>query len=319
MNQEEIKEKNRLEKEGLIKNNNQGLTMKLLKYNSTKDILVEFEDGTLVNSSWGLFKRGSIKKPEIRLGMIVTNKDDESATVVIYNSYSDVTIEFNDKWRGRVHTTWNHIKEKSFKNPYAVNKHGGIKGDKYPIQDKNTGKLLKEYRAWINILYRCNTKDKSKCKTYINAKVCDEWIYYWNFYEWVHEQENFKQWLNGDSWAVDKDILVKGNKVYSPQTCCLVPQNINNLLLKSENTRGLYPIGVTLRKSDLMYEAQCMNPIEGRYVTIGIYSSVENAFTAYKKYKESIVKNVAQKEYDNNNITKECYDALLKYEVEITD
>lgn len=43
------------------------------------------------------------------------------------------------------------------------------------------------------------------------------------------------------------------------------------------------------------------------------------AFEAYKIYKELIIKQVAKEEFDIGNITKKCYDAMIHYEVEITD
>lgn len=35
--------------------------------------------------------------------------------------------------------------------------------------------------------------------------------------------------------------------------------------------------------------------------------------------KEKTIKQIANKEFTSGNITKECYNAMLKYEVEITD
>ena len=55
-------------------------------------------------------------------------------------------------------------------------------------------------------------------------------------------------------------------------------------------------------------------------VEIGYYSTPEKAFyLGYKPYKENIIKQVAQIEYDNGNITEECYQAMMNYEVEIDD
>lgn len=38
-----------------------------------------------------------------------------------------------------------------------------------------------------------------------------------------------------------------------------------------------------------------------------------------KKHKEEIIKRVAEDEYSKGRITKICYDAMMNYEVEITD
>lgn len=54
-------------------------------------------------------------------------------------------------------------------------------------------------------------------------------------------------------------------------------------------------------------------------VTIGIYTTVEEAFEAYKKYKEKLIKEIADIEYKKGTITKECKNAMYRYTVEIND
>ena len=123
--------------------------------------------------------------------------------------------------------------------------------------------------------------------------------------------------MNGEYWAVDKDILFKGNKVYSPNTCCLVPKNANNLFIKSNNVKREYPIGVTKQYKN--FTSRCQNPFTGKTESLGTFDTPEKAFMVYKQYKESIIKQVAQDEFNKGNITKICYDAMMNYEVEITD
>ena len=115
-----------------------------------------------------------------------------------------------------------------------------------------------------------------------------------------------------------KDIIVKGNKIYSPDVCCLIPQNVNCLFLKREAERGDYPIGVRYRDG-YGFLASCHNPFTNKKEEIGYYSTPEKAFVAYKDYKENLIKQVAQIEYDANNITEQCYQAMMNYEVEIDD
>ena len=110
---------------------------------------------------------------------------------------------------------------------------------------------------------------------------------------------------------------MKKNKEYSPNTCCLVPQNVNCLFLKREALRGDYPIGVRYWNDGFM--ASCHNPFTDKNEIIGSYSTPERAFYAYKTYKEDIIKQVAEIEYKNNNITKECYESMMNYKVEIDD
>lgn len=292
-----------------------GEKIKIIEYINAHDIIVQFDDKTTKHASLQSFNQGNIKKDINRIGLITRTKDKDIVKIIEYNSYSDIIVEFQDNYRAKVHTTFNSFKNGTIRNPYKINKYGGILGDKYPVKTTS-----KEYNAWYNILVRCfDEKVKEKHPTYKECTVCKEWLYFPNFYEWLCSQENFKKWLNGDKWAVDKDIIIKGNKIYSPYTCCLVPKNINNLFLKHDNKRGNFPIGVTQRKSDLMYEAQCKNPFNNKYITIGLYNTSEEAFHAYKKVKEKFIKQMAQQEYENGNISKKCYDAMINYQVEITD
>lgn len=157
-----------------------------------------------------------------------------------------------------------------------------------------------------------------KNPSYQNVTCCNEWLLYENFYEWLHSQGNFDKWLSGNGWDIDKDILVKGNKVYSSETCCLVPQNINKLFIKNDVIRGILPLGVSRDRGK--FRALCNNPFTKEYEYLGEYETPEDAFyLGYKPYKENIIKKVAQIEYDKGNITEICYNAMMNYEVEITD
>ena len=119
--------------------------------------------------------------------------------------------------------------------------------------------------------------------------------------------------------CLDKDILYKGNKVYSRKTCIFVPQRINLLFTKCDNSRGKNPIGVHLNSSG-NYQASCRNGY-GKSINLGTYSSKEEAFNAYKNYKEKLIKEVID---SYKGIIPEPYYTRLKtamynYEVEIDD
>lgn len=230
---------------------------------------------------------------------------------------ANIIVEFQDKYKARVNTQYSNFKKGSVKNPYHPSVYGiGIIGTKYPVSINC--KKIKEYNVWQSMLQRCFSMSyKEKRTAYKDTTCCDEWLNYENFYEWLHNQPNFDKWHKGKRWATDKDILVKGNKTYSPDTCCLIPQNVNCLFLKREAERGKYPIGV--RYTNDGFIAVCRNPFLDKSVELGCYSTPERAFQAYKVYKEDIIKQVAEIEYKNRNITKDCYEAMMNYEVEITD
>ena len=89
------------------------------------------------------------------------------------------------------------------------------------------------------------------------------------------------------------------------------------MFTKHDNARGDLPIGVS--KSGNKYKATCSNPFNKNREYLGTYDTINGAFQAYKRYKENLIKQVAQEEYDKGNITEQCYEAMMNYQVEITD
>ena len=172
--------------------------------------------------------------------------------------------------------------------------------------DKKTKKV---YSDWDNMIRRCYyPKSLKNRESYNGCKVCDEWLSFVNFRIW-HDSNYI------EGYHLDKDILVKGNKIYSPDTCCFVPQEINTLLISCKSHRGVLPIGVCVYGSRFQsyYWRKC------NQVYLGVFDTPEEAFYAYKTAKEAYIKEVAQEYYDAGKITKRVYDALVNYKVEITD
>lgn len=252
-----------------------------------------------------------------RIGQINYNRQGCLMKIIEYKSATDVIVEFQDKYGYRIRTWYDNFKKGAIKNPYAPAVFNvGRVGIKYKTTiDRKT---IKEYNAWTNMLNRCySTEFQSKNPAYKECSVSEEWLLFETYYDWLHSQPNYDKWSGDGKWCVDKDILVKGNKVYSPETCCLVPDYVNTLFVKKDANRGNLPIGVCVHKDG--FQACCRNPLLDKYVYLGIYDTPERAFQAYKNYKENLIKQVAQEEYDKGNITKRCYVAMMNYEVEITD
>ena len=186
----------------------------------------------------------------------------------------------------------------------------GVGVNDYEYSTRINGKRLTSYTKWYNMLARCYSKEWKKNKpTYDGCTVCDEWLYYSNFKRWYDK--------NGrDGYDVDKDILVKGNKIYSPNTCCCVPTRINSLLINRKNDRGKYPIGVSCKNNHFTGSVSIGN---GKSIYIGWYKSKEEAFKAYKSIKESYIKRTAQDFFNDGLIDENVYNALMNYKIEITD
>lgn len=189
--------------------------------------------------------------------------------------------------------------------------HGiGITGDS---QVKVDGKHTKEYRLWREMLNRCYNVGYQKVQpTYIDCSVSENFKYFQYFKEWCNNQIGFNSVdEKGKPFALDKDILVKGNRVYNEDVCVFVPQEVNLLFTKRDKSRGEYPIGVSFHKSRGMLTATLNN----KY--LGYFNTAEQAFQVYKTAKEAYIKEVANKWKDK--IDPKVYEALMNYEVHIDD
>ncbi len=189
--------------------------------------------------------------------------------------------------------------------------HGiGITGDS---QVRVDGKHTKEYRLWNNMLKRCYSVGCQKVRpTYIDCSVSENFRYLQYFKEWCNNQIGFNSVdEKGKPFALDKDILVKGNRVYNEDVCVFVPQEVNLLFTKRDKSRGEYPIGVSFHKSRGMLTATLNN----KY--LGYFNTAEQAFQVYKTAKEAYIKEVANKWKDK--IDPKVYEALMNYEVHIDD
>lgn len=184
----------------------------------------------------------------------------------------------------------------------------GINNGKYTATVD--GKVRKEYELWKDMLERCYSENYHKKKpTYLGCTVSDNFKHYAYFFEWCQTQTGF----NASGYTLDKDLIIKGNKIYSEDNCVFIPNELNMLLLKRQLDRGALPIGVT--KSGRNFQALCK--INGVKKYIGTFNTPELAFNAYKAFKESHIKELAEKY--KGTIDQRAYQALLNYEVHIDD
>ena len=198
------------------------------------------------------------------------------------------------------------VKDRLLPTVYGI----GITGD---IQVNVNGQYLKEYKIWKRVLCRCYSVCYQKVQpTYIDCSVSENFRYLEYFKEWCNNQIGFNSVdEKGKPFALDKDILVKGNRVYNEDVCVFVPQEVNLLFTKRDKSRGEYPIGVSFHKSRGMLTATLNN----KY--LGYFNTAEQAFQVYKTAKEAYIKEVANKWKDK--IDPKVYEALMNYEVHIDD
>ena len=245
------------------------------------------------------------------VGKVYKSKLSGDFKIVKYNDARNVEIKFL-KTGFEMTVELGSIRKGKVKDLYSPSVYGvGILGAKY-LASIN-GVQTKEYKLWTGMLERCyNDAYKKQRPTYEDCKCSDNFKSYEYFYEWCHSQIGF----GNEGWHLDKDLLVKGNKVYSEKTCVFLPNEINSVLTKSTASRGEHLIGVYWSKTHKAFKAQvCKNKGVSEY--LGSFNTELEAFNAYKQAKESFIKEQAEK--FKSQIDERAYEALMNYQVEITD
>ena len=245
------------------------------------------------------------------VGKVCKSKLSGDFKILKYNNAKEVEIQFS-KTGYEATAELGNIRNGNVKDPYSPSVFGvGILGTKYP--SKVNGRITKEYVLWCHMLERCYSDIYQKKKpTYEGCEVSENFKSYEYFYEWCHKQVGF----DNQGWHLDKDSLVKGNKVYSESTCVFLPVEINLLLTKRTTSRGKHLIGVCWHNASKSFIAM-VNKNKGKREYLGYFKTELEAFNTYKKAKEAFVKEQASNWKDQ--IDPRAYEALINYEVSIDD
>ena len=251
----------------------------------------------------------ALKKVEYE-GKVFKTKNYGDVVVLDYYNARDVTIKFlntgNVRKTGTSELKKGEIRDNEAFPVYIV----GIMD--VPNEARRNVPIPKEYSIWNGVRHRCyNENIRHLTPSYQEAEMSENFKRYSYFKDWCHNQIGFDQ----DGWQLDKDILVKGNKLYSEATCCFVPPEINTLILKADRIRGKYPIGVYEDKQAGKFKVRIS--VEGKQKHVGRYYCEKEAFYAYKVAKEQYIKEVANKW--KGQIDVRVYEALINWEVSIDD
>lgn len=253
-----------------------------------------------------------------REGEIFTTKWGEQVTIIKYVNNKEVYASF-DNGQHLIKCYYKQLTAGTLTNPLRPTVYGvGYCGyGDYKCKEKGNDYINQRYETWCSMFVRCyGSVTKKNRPTYDKITVCDEWHNFQIFARWY--DDNYYE-VEGESMCLDKDIIVKGSITYSPETCVFVPRRINVLFTKSDGARSEYPIGVHRRKDTGKFASHCSVFREGskKQYYIGQFDSPDKAFQAYKEFKESYIKEVANEYKDR--IPKKLYEAMYSYEVEITD
>ena len=258
--------------------------------------------------------RNSILKGKLKYeGITFKTKNCGDVIVVEYKGALNVIVKFVDT--GYVtNTRVEDLHNGAIRDYLKPSVHGiGILGAPRGTQ----GGFSKEYKTWCRMLKRCYC-EKSLCDspTYLGCSVSDYFRVFTNFKDWCNKQVGFNtKDTKGSPFVLDKDVLIKGNKIYSEDTCCFIPQELNSVLTNSKAKRGEYPLGVSYERRVSKFQATLS--ISSKNKRLGYFETVEEAFFAYKEAKESQIKVVVERWKEQ--IDPRVYEALMNYQIEITD
>lgn len=174
------------------------------------------------------------------------------------------------------------------------------------INDCQNIKGNPHYIKWHSMISRCYNPPSIKTEiTYFGISVCNEWLTYSNFEKW--SLDNFHKGLH-----LDKDILVTGNKIYSPETCCYVPKDVNNILVLRCNARGDYPLGVSKMAKDKRSINERKKPYlakitdKGKTVNMGYFEKPLDAHKMWQLAKSKQIQRVV-----SWYATQECFSTVV--------
>lgn len=263
----------------------------------------------LVDENAGVKRKGGVD-PSVFVGQIYENKRGSRAEVVYYEDSKRVWICFLDDV-GYVRSVGaKDLKKGDFKNPFHPSVYGmGCIG--ILTEDIKTHPLYKKcYSCWNSAVERCYSERwHKKFPTYEKCTICKDWLVFTNFFKWYINQVGSEI----EGIQLDKDLLVRGNKVYSPETCCLVPCILNNIVLNNESSKGKYKRGVTFDRRCGVFQASIS--IRNKPKTLGVYKDEDSAHKAYLIAKKSVIVELANDW--KGRVEDKVYFALLEWDVDV--
>ena len=146
------------------------------------------------------------------------------------------------------------------------------------------------YRTWRSMIERCYSEKWHSHHTYLDCVVCDEWLVFSNFKTWMEQQD----WEGNH---LDKDLLIRGNRVYSPSTSMFVHPKVNIFITDHGKARGDYMIGVYWDKNAGKFKSQCCNPFTKKKEYLGYFTDEREGHLAWKNKKHEFACMLAESEY----------------------
>lgn len=251
------------------------------------------------------------KLAQERKGAQKISRYGELVTVEEYRDCLHVDIIFENGERATV--KWSEYESGGVRNPFTPT----ILGKGFMGKGAYSRKThLREYEMWVHMLERCYSPLlKKRAPGYEDVTCCDRWLNFQYFCEDIHAygQDIYDK---DAKYELDKDLLRPGNKLYSPERCCLLPTELNCILTQATRSRGDLPVGVCADKERGGYRAQ-VSKKDYLQKSGQRFKTPEEAFSWYKTEKEAYIRERADAWFDK--LAPNVVEALFKWEVHITD
>lgn len=238
------------------------------------------------------------------VGKVLSSTNYGDFKIIKYVSAKEVLVKFlktgTEVWCTRKNAFEGVVKDKYFPTICGVGYYGNA------LPKRSCPKIEMAYNVWFKMLSRCYDARIKQAKNYGDCSVSENFTSFEHFSTWYLSQVGSDK----GNWQLDKDLLVKGNRVYSEDTCCLVPAEINNLLRRYTKNSSMCK-GVHYNTKLGKFSAHLL----GKY--IGLFATEIEAFYVYKEAKEAYIKEVAEKY--KGQIDHRVYESLMNWKIEITD
>lgn len=230
------------------------------------------------------------KKPtKVEVGTIYSSNSHGDCIVIEYKSAFEVYVKFLNSGSVSKVAAGNLrkglVRDFLGKTVFGVGYFGvGPHLARYPGRG---GACTKEYNTWNSMMMRCygSNRDASMLRNYGDCIVCDEWHNYQTFADWCQTQPE----MLCEGSSLDKDILVKGNREYSPENCCFVPSAINTAVTSAKHTNTTGSAGVWNQNGSFVAEITLC----GEGFAIGSFDTLDKAAYMRKSIKEAYIRGLA--------------------------
>ena len=166
---------------------------------------------------------------------------------------------------------------------------------------------IRAFISWKNMIRRIYNGYGRFAKCYENCVICEEWLDYGVFKNWYENQRGC-----GLKYELDKDLLGNG-KLYSPETCCLLPRELNRMISDRKTKNRELPTGV--KRSGKRFFAQALiGTAEKTYIYLGNFDTQEEASNAYKAFRKKRIAETAQFYYDKGELDERAYNSLINFD-----